>query len=596
MTILRIKNWLLPLGLGLLAVCLWPACKSDTTGACGNIEFKKENTVTVRMEAAATSLNPILPGPGYNRYASANIFQQLATVEPKTLELVPVLIKKIPQVYTVSSGPHQGALAYDFEIYDEATWDNGTPVTAQDFLFSLKIIYHPLLPLGEWLGYFEYLKAVEPDPTNPKKFTVYFTKFYILALETLCQFPIYPAYNYDPEGVLAGVPMADFQNPARMQELLASNPALTAWAEAFQSPRFANDKTAISGSGAYRLENFDVDQGLVFVKKQNWWGDKLAADNPYLAAYPEKIIYRFVKDEGPTESLIRNGDLDVVPALSPTKFLEMKRDTCLGMRYDFELVGANSYGRMMCNMTNPRLADKRVRQALAHAIDYDYLLNTIWEGLAARCVSPANPAKPFYARDLQPYPYDIQKTKALLAAAGWSDSNGNGIVDKTIDGALVEMELSLMTAGAAPVSSAAAKSIQTTARSAGIAINIVEDDIRVISQKTRQGDYDLAITGATLFPGLWELYQSFHTKSIGAGNRYGFSNTEMDRLIEAIRTEPDDLRRNVLYIQAQHLLYDQLPEIFLYSPQQRIAVNKRFKYVISPNRPGYYEQYFRLLE
>lgn len=596
MTILRIKNLLLPLGLGLLAVCLWPACKSDTTGACGNIEFKKGNTVTVRMEAAATSLNPILPGPGYNRYAAANIFQQLATVEPKTLELVPVLIKKIPQVYTVSSGPHQGALAYDFEIYDEATWDNGTPVTAQDFLFSLKIIYHPLLPLGEWLGYFEYLKAVELDPTNPKKFTVYFTKFYILALETLCQFPIYPAYNYDPEGVLAGVPMADFQNPARMQELLASNPALTAWAEAFQSPRFANDKTAISGSGAYRLENFDVDQGLVFVKKQNWWGDKLAADNPYLAAYPEKIIYRFVKDEGPTESLIRNGDLDVVPALSPTKFLELKRDTCLGMRYDFELVGANSYGRMMCNMTNPRLADKRVRQALAHAIDYDYLLNTIWEGLAARCVSPANPAKPFYARDLQPYPYDIQKTKALLAAAGWSDSNGNGIVDKTIDGALVEMELSLMTAGAAPVSSAAAKSIQTTARSAGIAINIVEDDIRVISQKTRQGDYDLAITGATLFPGLWELYQSFHTKSIGAGNRYGFSNTEMDRLIEAIRTEPDDLRRNVLYIQAQHLLYDQLPEIFLYSPQQRIAVNKRFKYVISPNRPGYYEQYFRLLQ
>jgi peptide/nickel transport system substrate-binding protein len=318
--------------------------------------------------SSGTSLNPILPGPGYNRYASANIFQQLATVEPKTLELVPVLIKKIPQVYTVSSGPHQGALAYDFEIYDEATWDNGTPVTAQDFLFSLKIIYHPLLPLGEWLGYFEYLKAVELDPTNPKKFTVYFTKFYILALETLCQFPIYPAYNYDPEGVLAGVPMADFQNPARMQELLASNPALTAWAEAFQSPRFANDKTAISGSGAYRLENFDVDQGLVFVKKQNWWGDKLAADNPYLAAYPEKIIYRFVKDEGPTESLIRNGDLDVVPALSPTKFLEMKRDTCLGMRYDFELVGANSYGRMMCNMTNPRLADKRVRQALAYAM------------------------------------------------------------------------------------------------------------------------------------------------------------------------------------------------------------------------------------
>jgi len=582
-------------GICLLVLWLLPACTSDPASACGKVEFSKENTVTVRMEAAATSLNPILPSPGYNRYAAANIFQALAIVEPKTLELVPVLLKKIPVVYPVTSGAHQGMLAYDFEIYDEAVWDNGSPVTAHDVIFSLKIICHPQLPLGEWLGYLEYLKAVEVDPNNPKKFTAYFSQYYILALETLCQFPIYPAYNYDPDGVLSSIPLTDLLNPQTAQQALAANPAMSTWAEAFQSPRFANDKSAISGSGAYRLENFDVDQGVVFVKKQNWWGDKLAVDNPYLAAFPEKIIYRFVKDEGPTESLIRSGGVDIVPALSPAKFLELKRDSCLRERYDFELVSANSYGRMMCNLANPRLADKRVRQALAYAIDYDYLLSTVWEGLAERCVSPVNPAKPFYARDLKPYDYDIQKTKTMLAAAGWSDSNGNGIVDKNMDGNLVEMELTLMAAVGAPVSIAAAKSISTTARAAGIAIAIQEDDIRVISQKTRAGDYDLAVTGATLFPGLWEPYQSFHTKSIGAGNRYSYSNPNADRLIEAVRTEADDTRRNVSYIQLQHILYEDLPEIFLYSPQQRIAVNKRFQYVISPNRPGYYEQFFRLL-
>jgi len=595
MTFRQKLSWYLA-GIGLLVLWLLPACQSDPAGACGKVEFSKENTVTVRMEAAATSLNPILPSPGYNRYAAANIFQALAIVEPKTLELVPVLLKKMPTVYPVTSGPHQGTLAYDFEIYDEAAWDNGSPVTAQDVIFSLKIICHPQLPLGEWLGYLEYLKTVEIDPNNPKKFTAYFTKYYILALETLCQFPIYPAYNYDPEGVLVNVALNDMLNQQTAQQLVAANPAMSAWAEAFQSPRFANDKTAISGSGGYRLENFDVDQGVVFVKKQNWWGDKLVADNPYLAAYPDKIIYRFVKDEGPTESLIRSGGVDIVPALSPAKFLELKRDTCLGERYDFELVGANSYGRMMCNLANPRLTDKRVRQALAYAIDYDYLLNTVWEGLAERCVSPVNPAKSFYARDLKPYDYDIQKTKALLAAAGWSDSNGNGIVDKVVDGTRIEMELTLMAAVGAPVSIAAAKSISTTARAAGVAITIQEDDIRVISQKTRAGDYELAVTGATLFPGLWEPYQSFHTKSIGAGNRYAYSNPALDRLIEAIRTEPDDTRRNVAYIQAQHILYEDLPEIFLYSPKQRLVVNKRFQYVISPNRPGYYEQFFRLLQ
>ncbi|MFN0014935.1 MAG: ABC transporter substrate-binding protein [Saprospiraceae bacterium] len=582
-------------GLALLILSLLPGCAPDETNACGKVEFSKENTVTVRMEAAATSLNPILPGPGYNRYAAANVFQALATVEPKSLEMVPVLIKKVPTAYNVEAGQHKGCIAYDFELYDEAVWDNGSPVTANDFLFSLKIIHHPLLPLGEWLGYFELLKAIEIDPANPKKFTIFFNKFYILALESLCQFPIYPAYNYDPDGTLSAIQLADLRNPERAQALITENPALAAWAEAFQSPRFANDKTAISGSGAYRVENFDVDQGVVFTKKQNWWGDKLAVRNPYLAAYPDKIIYRFVKDEVPAESLIRSGDVDIVPQMSPTKFLELKADSCLGMKYDFQLEGANSYGRVMCNLTNPRLSDKRVRQALAYAIDYDYLLGTVWEGLAKRCSSPVNPAKPFFARDLKPYTYDIKHAKELLAAAGWTDTNGNGIVDKDVNGTRIEMEVTIMAPTGAPVSIAAAKSIQKTARAAGIALTLLEDDIRVIAQKTRQGEYELAVTASTLFPGLWEPYQSFHTKSIGAGNRYAYSNLELDRLIEALRTEPDVAKRNISYIKAQHILYEDLPEIFLYSPQQRMIVNKRFKYVISANRPGYYEQYFRLL-
>lgn len=578
----------------LAALFLLSGCGSDATSSkCGKIEFKKDNTVTIRMEAAATSLNPILPGPGYNRYASANIFQTLANVEPKTLEMVPILIKKIPEVYTVAEGPYKDALAYDFEIYPEAAWDNGSPVTANDFLFSLKIIYHPELPLGEWLGYLEYLKAVEIDPANPKKFTVYFSQYYILALETMCQFPIFPAYVYDASGVLSKVPLADFQDPVRAKQVITANPALSAWATDFQSPRFANDKTVISGSGAYRLESFDVDQGIVFVKKQNWWGDKLAADNPYLFAGPEKVIYRFLKEEATTESLMRSGDLDVIPNLSPEKFLELKADSCLPERYSFELVDASSYGRLMCNLRRPQIADKRVRQAIAQSIDYNYLLNTVWQGMAVRCVSQANPAKPFYARDLKPYDYDVQKAKDLLAAAGWSDSNGNGIADKKINGATVEMELALLIS-ASPIARQAAKSIETTARSAGISIKVVEEDIRVVSQKTRDGDYDLALTGATLFPGLLEFYQTFHTKSIGAGNRYGFSNPEMDRLIEAIRTESNEAERNILYIEAQRLLYDELPEIYLYAPQQRLVANKRFNYVISPNRPGYYEQYFRL--
>lgn len=97
-----------------------------------------------------------------------------------------------------------------------------------------------------------------------------------------------------------------------------------------------------------------------------------------------------------------------------------------------------------------------------------------------------------------------------------------------------------------------------------------------------------------LFPGLWDPYQSFHSKSIGSGNRSAFANAELDRLIEALRKEADEQKRNQLYLRIQQLLHDELPEIFLYAPQQRFAVSRRFNYVLSANRPGYYEAYFQL--
>ena len=578
----------------LLIICLSPTCKSDTPAGCGPVEFSCENTVNIRMLGPAVSFNPHLNKSSYDTYVVSQIIQTLGTIDPKTMEMVPQMIKKIPVVRTVAGGPYAGMLAYDFELYDDAAWDNGSPVTVNDVIFSLKIILHPLLPMvRRWSGYFEHLKAVEPDPANPKKFTVYFGKYYILALESFCQFPLYPAYNYDPDGLLAGIPLSDFIDKARIAQLAESNPNLKTWAEYFQLPKFANDKSAISGSGPYRLESLDVDQGCVLVKKQNWWGDRLVAENPYTGAFPEKLAYRYMKDDVPVESLIRSGGLDIIPDLAPGRFLTLQKDSCLAMRYDFVVQSITAYGRVVLNHGHQALSDKRVRQALAYSINYDYLINTVYQGMAERIIGMVHPSKPFYARLIKPYNYDIQKAKSLLAAAGWTDSNGDGIADKMINGVSTKLRLEMLTAGSA-VTQESAKSIVTTARNAGIEIVKVETDITAYRDLMSKGKFDIAVNAAALFPGLVEFYQVYHTKSIGADNKANYSNPEVDALIDAIRMEPDDTKRNALYIRAQEKLYDDLPEIYLYVPKQRIIVSKRFDYVLSPNRPGYYEQYFRL--
>ncbi|MCC6463223.1 MAG: hypothetical protein IT260_22330 [Saprospiraceae bacterium] len=590
---IHLKKLPLPAAALLLLVALFTCCTPDTKN-CGPA-LSTENTVTVRMSAQVKTLNPLFTTSGYDGFVAAQVIPCLSVIDPQTLDLKPFIIKNIPKVRKVDSGPFAGTLAYDFEIYEDAVWDNGSPVTANDFVFSLKAILHPALPTGRFRGYLEYLRDVEIDAASPKKFTTYFNQFYILALETMVQLPIFPAYNYDPQNQLAGVTLKELLDINRANEILASNAGFAAWADAFQAPRFANDKTAISGCGAYRLENIDVDQGCILVKKQNWWGDKHVSENPSLGAFPEKLVYRFVKDEEPTESLLRSGKVDIVTEFLPEKFMQLKNDSCLHYSYDFKTSGSTSYNRIMVNNRNAKLTDKRVRQALAHVVDYNYLLNTLWQGMAQRITSPVHPAKPFYNRNIKPYEYDIQKAKDLLAAAGWTDTNGNGIADKNINGTQTELELELIFP-TSKLSQKVAQSIATTARNAGIKINVSEKDISLFRELTSKTNYELAMVGSTLFPGLVELYQNFHTKSIGSDNRFNFSNAELDALIEQIRTEADDTKRNMLYEKAQVILYDELPEIYLYTPQQRAIVSRRFTYVLSANRPGYYEHYFRLIK
>lgn len=590
----QLKNLLLGAAAGSLLLLALQGCGDSSGDKCNLFEYSQENTVNIRLGGAATSLNPLTYKTGFDPYVFGQIFQCLALVEPQTMELVPLMIKKVPVVRTENTGPFAGALAYDFEIYENAQWDNGSPITAHDVIFTLKMLFHPkLASAARYQTYFQYLRDIVVDPGNPKKFTAYFSQYYLLALESLCQIGIMPAYHYDPGNAVRDIALTDLLNAQRAAQLLDSLPAFAALADSIQSPRFNLEKDGISGSGPYRLESYDPDQGCVLVRKQNWWGDQYIQENPFLAAFPAKLQYRFLKDDGAIENLIRSGGLDIIPELTPLKFDALSKDSCLTERYDFSSRGVTSYGRVLVNHKNPILADKRVRQALAHAIDYDYLINTVIKGYGSRVTGPVNPAKSYYAKSIKPYDYNIEKARALLAEAGWKDSDGNGIADKVIDGKPTELTLNFLY-GASAVSRQLANSIATSARNAGFNITTTEKDLAVMQEMMSKGEYDLSTTLATLFPGYVDLYQTHHSKSIGKGNRFFYSNPAVDALIEAVRTEPDEAKRGEKYARLQQALHEDVPEIILYAPRQRIIVSKRFNTVLTPNRPGYYEQFFRI--
>ncbi len=568
-------------------------CKTDPKGQTGGTPNAADATVNVRMEGAVSTLNIYLPATGYSRYVGMRIFQSLSDIDPNTLELKPTLIKNLPSVREVKDGPYAGMLACDFEILDEAKWDNGSPVTGKDVEFSLKIIFHPGLPTEVYRGYFDQLRGLEVDATNPQKFTAYFNQYYMLMLEGICGVPIYPAYNYDPNNALTNIPLSDFLDKTKTAQLTA-DPAAQAFAASFQEPKFANDKNFVSGSGPYRLESTDGEQGTTLIKKENWWGDAAVQKNSLLAAYPGKLVYKIVLDDAAIENLLKNENLDVVTNIIPDKFLDMQKNPEMTAKYDFKTLGSSQYSRWQFNMRSPKLEDKRVRQALAHMVDYDYIVNTALQGLAQRLVGPINPAKAFYAKNLPLYDYNIEKAKSLLAEAGWKDTDGNGIVDKMLKGKKTDLTLDLMAGTKAKVNELTALSIQETAQRAGVKINIVPVDIQRLSEDTKKGNFETALYAAALHPGLVELYQSFHSNSLApkGDNRSGF--TKADSIIVAIRTTENEAIRNALYVKAQEIIREEVPEAYLYAPLQRIVVAKKFDYVITANRPGYYEQMFKL--
>lgn len=563
---------------------------------CGKKKPRAPEEVFVRIDSAPNSFNPLMNG-GHapSSFVSQKTMQMLGDLDPKTLEMKPTLVIAIPTVRQVQDGPRKGHFAYDFEIIPEATWDNGSPITANDVAFTFKILFHPGLPAA-YRGYLQQFAGLDIDPANPKKFTIYFSSFYMLSLETICSTPIYPAYNYDAANRMTNIPLADFLDTSKTA-ILAADPNLKAFVEDFSQAKFANDPNAISGSGPYRMEVMN-EQGAVLVKKQNWWGDKVVDKYPMLGAYPKKLVYKVVKDDLTMENMIKNGELDLVGGvITPSKFLELKSNDSLASKFDFLTLGVTQYNRWVLNHRNPILSDVLVRRALRHIVDYDYFINQIQRGMAVRIATPMPPDRPYFAKNIPLPDFNIAKAKELLTQAGWADTDGDGILDKVINGTRQALTFKLMAAMSIKTNELFANSLKESARQAGINLQIASVDLAVMSSETRNGNFDSALLGVAIFPGLVEYNQRFHSKSLSpAGdNRANYISAKADSLIEAIRTQPDVAKRNALYLEIQQVFYDEVPEIVLFAPLQRIIISKKFVPGLeSNNRPGYYEQFARM--
>jgi peptide/nickel transport system substrate-binding protein len=546
-----------------------------------------DNTVRVRQVVEIKTLNPYLYRFVYEANVFSLIFQYLIDFDMATLEMSPQLVKSRPVVQDITSGEFAGGQSFAFEILDEAVWEDGKPVTGHDFDFSLRVMFNPKLPLQRFASYLDYVRDVQVDAANPKKFTVFTNRKYFLAEQAVSNVTVLPAHIYDNEGLMSAFPLKDLTDPAKVAAL-ASDPKLQQFADAFMSPKFGRE--TVTGSGPYKLVEWVDGQRVVLAKKQNWWGDKLASKYPSLAAYPDSIVFLPIPDQTAAVAALKDETIDVGLDIDAKQFNEMKNDPVAMGAFNLHTSPRLALFYNAFNTKNPKLSDKRVRQALARLIDMDLVIKDLYDNMGERVVGPFTPDKKYYNKALKPIAFNLDEARRLLDEAGWKDSNGDGVLDKTLDGKLTDLKLECLYNPNSILQNNLSELWQSNAQKVGIAMERVQAEGNVLREKMGARNYEISIgLGASVPPVPDDPKQFFHTDSDtpGGSNYTRFGNAETDALIESIRNAPDEATRNPLYIRLQEILYDEQPMVFMFSPMERIAVHKRFSNVVtgrkSPN-------------
>ncbi len=588
---------IITIGFVILLLC---SCKTDPSSTTGTTGVDEKFTVVSHLGASPKSMNPYLTTSSYDRQVFHHIFPNIVHYDTKTLELAPMLAKEVPQAVAISEGEHSGRFSLTYEILDEAVWDDGTPVTGNDVDFSLKVVMNPKVKAAPYRAVAANYFDIIIDENNPKRFTMIGNDYFLLDY-IFTDIPIIPAKFYDPKGIMKNFTLKQLEkiNKELSEDKLKLgdlDPKLEEFANEFHLEKYGREIDFISGSGAYKLEEWITGQRIILKKKENWWGKDLATKYPLLAANPETIIFRPIKDQTTATTELKSGSLDAMSVIRSKELVDLKESTLGQEELNFPTPVSYLIYYMGINNRSPKLSDKRVRRALAHVLNIDKILETVVFGYGEKIVSDIHPNRKYFKKDLKPVSLDINKAIALLKEAGWEDTNDNGTADKMIDGERVELKLDYKTS-AGGVGEKVGLIMKPEAKRAGIEINIITKDFNIIRSDLKKRDFDLYVGGWSQDPSYNDLYQNWHTDSDSpsGGNYVGFGNEESDAVIEKIRTQKTSTEERVkLYHRYQEIIYDEQPCIFLYAAKGRMAINKKFDYTPSTRKPFIFENQFKL--
>jgi peptide/nickel transport system substrate-binding protein len=529
----------------------------------------------IREMSDPEKLNPIVSNDASATEIDSYIFEYLLDQNKETYELIPRLAG-MPEVSADN-------LTYTFTINKNAKFSDGKPVTANDVIFTLKLIKIPFIDAAATRNYFEMVDKAEIADNDPQKVKFTLTKPNWRGIYTLGLFSILPKHILDPNNITDKFQWSEFKD----MNVASKNSEMQKFADFINSQEVSRDAKYLIGSGPYMFEKWDTGAGVTLVRNPNYW----AAVN--FSNYPQKIIFKTIQDNSAALVSAKNKEVVAMNVIKPSDFYKDLENPD-----QFNLVKARpfepAYTYLAWNQLNPLFQDKKVRLALAHLVDRKTIIDKVMYGDGVPIQSHIfyKSAKMLNA-DLPEIQFDPEKARKLLEEAGWKDSDGDGVLDKMINGKKKDFKFTFLS-NTNPVRKQILLVVVDALKKVGIVAEVQELEWSVYLDKTKKHEFEAtysAWTSPTIPPDPYQIWHS--SQSEGEGSNYiSFNNKKSDSLIVAYRDEMDESKRLIMIKEWQKLIYDEQPYTFLWSPRSRYIYDKRFKnarwYNIQPS-PSYNE-------
>lgn len=488
------------------------------------------SSVAVAADGTKTLRYVVVPEPPIlvTAFNTAIMVQQ---VSPKILEGLVVYDKKFQPQPSLATGwtLAPDGLSITFKLRPNVKWHDGKPFTSADVKYTFEQVLKQHHPRGR--ATFANLDAVETPDALTAVMKLSKPSAYIMAALSASESPILPKHLY----------------------------------EGSEPPKNPLNNAPI-GTGPFKFVEWQRGNYVRLDKNADYW----MPGKPEL----DSIIIRFMPDAGARGAAFEAKELDVggTDPVSLSDVGRLKALPSLDVTTEgYAMCGAMYYFEF--NMRDPQFKDVRVRQAIAHAIDRNFVAKNVWFGYASPATGPiSQKLERFYNPNVPSYPFDIAKAQKLLDEAGFPRKAGGIRFKITHDPSTYTEQYRRF-----------AEYFRQAMRVIGIEVDLQTSDAATFSRRIWTDNvYQTASYGIFNLPdptiGVQRMWWSKNIrKGVPYSNGSGYANPEMDRLLEAAQVEPDTAKRKALFDQMQVLAMKELSIIPILNIDYTTVYNTRVK-------------------